>query len=173
MAEEKEKAEGAEAPAKKSKMVPILLGVVLVVGAAIGTVAFVLPKKQEVVKVPSIDEFTAIQYPQKIKWTWNLSSKGMTRMGVLGINFEYRTRDPLLASQAIERNYSRMYGEVRVMLADKSPEDVEGGAGLRQLKLELLDILDRSLFPENEETEDETKIQSKVSDVFILELLVK
>ncbi len=154
---------------KKGKLIPILLGIFLVVGAAIGTVAVVLPpseeEAEEEVAVEPLDArtpdgeadlFPAKKFvpdtPNALRWTFTPNTADMSRKGVLRISFRYRTREPephLKTLATIADNLDEMRNAVRLLLADKSPSDLAGKRGLEALSNGLLGILNEKIFPGN------------------------
>ena len=163
MAEDKPdtQAEGHGAP-KPGRLVPVLLGAILVVGGAIGVVALTAPKGDHGVKKVDLDSLEAVRYDDRFDWTFNLAGKGPRGMGRLKVSFDYKAADRATAQKMIQRGWDKARSEIQILLLAKSKDDLSSPAGAIQLKQEILERLGLAFFPSS---------QGKISDVYILELI--
>ena len=148
---------------KGGKMLPILLGVILVVGAAVGTVAFVLPPSGEPEEAVPITDFEdQMSLPMKVSWTLG------PKIGQIEFRYVFRVRTE--AQQAVERTMDskrdRLKAAVLSYLSDKTATQVGGPRGLA---LTLVPIVERSLFPDDADELNEAKKNVQVSEVLILD----
>ncbi len=164
MAEEKEKT--PEEGGGKSKTLPLLLGIVLVVGAAVGVVAMTSPPAKQEGSAPlDLDSLPGTQWEEKLSWTFNPSSqRHVTKISIV---FEYKAEDPLKATAAIQKGMYKAKSDIRLLCMSKTIEDLSTAEGAMQLKLEIQNALNQAFFPED------AKVNAKVSDVFFDEYLIK
>ena len=168
MADEKQEAQ-EEKP--KSKLVPILLGVILVVGGAVATVAMTSPPAEEKPVEVDLDSLKAIRYDEEIGKTFSVGG-GQQDMAKIKAVFDYKAEDPLKATAAIQEGWAKAQDALSELMLGKTAADLHGKAGFIQLKAELKNLLNDAFFPEPE-GEDEDAVKGKVSDVYITEFLVK
>ncbi len=165
MADDKEKKEGEEGGGK-SKMLPILLGVILVVGGAVGVVAMTAPQKpKEAKKEIDLDSFPAKVWPEKLSWTFNPGTR--RNVAKIGISFEYKAEDDLKTQGVILEALPKARSRIQILLLGKKVDELTGGDNALQLKLEMRDILNETFFPNAEDA------HAKVSDVYFDEYLIK
>ncbi|PIE24714.1 MAG: hypothetical protein CSA62_02460 [Planctomycetota bacterium] len=163
--QEDKAAEGGEEK-KGGKMLPILLGVILVVGAAIGTVAFVLPGEKEPEQIVPITEFPEqMSRPMKVGWPDG------TKTGQIEFRFVYRQRPEAQegVQKAIEENRDRLKASVLSYLSGKNPRQVGGPRGLA---MTLVPIVERSLFPDELKKVSEAERDVQVMEVLVLDYFV-
>lgn len=167
MADEKEtEATEGEEVKKKGKLFPILIGVILVVGAAVGSVAMMSPPPDEEPEEVKIEDFEAKRYDKQLDWAFNLRSATGQAMGRLKISFDYKAEDPLMAMPKIEKGWDKAKSYVRKLLFRKKASDFKGDvvAPLDQLSIELKKILTNAFFPDED---------GMVSEVFILDFIMQ
>lgn len=164
MAEEKEATTEGEEPKKKGKLFPILLGVILVVGAAVGTVAMMSPPPDEEPEEIKLEDLEAKRHDKQLDWSFNLRSAQGQAMGRLKISFDYKAEDPLVAAPLIEKGWDKAKSDVRKLLFGKKRSDFDASGALTQLSVELAKALESAFFPDGE---------GLVSEVFILDFIVQ
>lgn len=164
MAGKDEAAAAAEAPKKKGKLVPILIGVVLVVGGAVATVALTSPAKDTEVKKVDLNTLKPTRYEKQLEWSFNLRGGSGQGMGRLKISFDFKAEDPAAAQPLIGKGWDKALSDVRLLLFSKARDDFKNRSGMEQLKLEVAQLLEQSFFPEGE---------GLVSDVYFLEWIVQ
>lgn len=161
MADEKETAV-AEEPKTKGKFIPILIGVILVVGGAIGTVAVTSPPGDEEVVEVDLETLPPQRCDKQLDWSFNLRGGSGQGMGRLKISFDYKAEDPLVAAPLIERGMDKAKSDVRMLLFGKERDDFKDVAGLTQLRMEISKHLEEAFFPDGD---------GIVSEVYILEFI--
>lgn len=164
MSENQEEKPQEAAEEKKSKLLPILFGVLLVVGAAVGTVAFVLPPKEAEQAPPPISEFQQVLHPEKWSVRWPVESK----IGQIEFKFMYRTRDPLWAEKTIADRSDMLVAKVLRHLSERTAQEVGGLTGLTSA---LRTVVEDAVFPEAKEALNESEKMAIVSDILILNYL--
>ncbi len=164
MADEKE--QKAEEGGRKSKLLPMILGIVVVVGAAVGVVALTAPPAaEEAPKKVDLDSLPGIQWEDKLEWTFNPRSR--RHVAKISIVFEYKAEDPLAAANAISKGMSKAKSDVRLLCMSKSVEELGSAEGAMELKLEIQQALNEAFFPKD------SGVKAKVSDVFFDDYLIK
>ncbi|GEM_PF-2639013 len=165
MADEKEKKDEQEG-GRKSKLLPIFLGMILVVGGAVGVVAMTAPQKpKEEKKEVDLDSFPPKVWPEKLSWTFNPGTR--RNVAKIGISFEYKAEDDIKTQGVIVEALPKARSRIQILLLGKSVDELTGGDNALQLKLEMRDILNETFFPNSEEA------HAKVSDVYFDEYLIK
>lgn len=156
-------AEEAVEETKKSRLVPVILGAVLVIGASAGVVVMTAPPppEQEEQEV-DYSSLPAKQWERSLSETFNpLNSKNS--ICKLSYYFEYKAPDdPLLEQKVIEPNLRKAQSEILIFLKGMTKEDLEGSSGAQHIRKKLRQLLNESVFPNGD---------GIISDVFIKDLL--
>lgn len=150
MAEDKQKENDAKADQARKKSLPAL--VLVAVGAIVGGagVAFVVPPKTiAVVEPPKVLELVDVTHPDVIQHEFNprtRAGKGIVRVA---LKFVYTVREDLEddAFAQLKANWEQANSNVLLLLKTRSMEELQSEAGVRMLERDLIDDLDRTLFP--------------------------
>lgn len=155
MAEEKKKeGDGKAEDGKKKKGLPPI--VLIAVGAIVGGagVVFAIPPKVKEVKVeePHFEEID-VTHPDPIKKTFNPRTK--TGKGTARVEFKlvYTVREDREheAFELIKTNWEQANSNALMLLKNRSKEELDSDLGMRTLEKDLIDELDRTLFPSKPE----------------------
>ncbi len=155
MAEEKTKDADPKAGAGKKKGLPPI--VMIAVGAIVGGagVVFAVPPKtiavKEEVKVPQTIDVT---HPDLIQHEFNPRTKAGKGIGRVALKFVYRVREDMedTAFQQIKEHWEQANSNVLLILKTRSMEELGSESGVRTLEKDILDDLDRTLFPGEQKT---------------------
>lgn len=155
MAEDKKKeGDGKAEEGKKKKGLPaiVMVAVGAVVGGA-GVVFAVPPKEKVVVQAPKRLEIIDVTHPDVIEHEFNPKSKAGRGIARFSFKFVYSVREDLEkdAFKLIEENWETAKSNALDVLANRSIEELNSEAGRRILTSDLIDDLDRSLFPGKKE----------------------
>ena len=153
MAEEKKKeADGkAEDGKKKKKGLPAI--VMVAVGAIVGGagVVFAVPPKVKIEKVQEKPhELIDVKHPDEILHEFNPKSRGAGRgIARMSFKFVYTVRDDHVdeAFEQIKEHWEDARSVTLDVFANRSWEELNSEAGRRMLEKDLIDELDRALFP--------------------------
>lgn len=153
MAEEKKKeADGkAEDGKKKKKGLPPI--VMVAIGAIVGGagVVFAVPPKEKVVKVEEPHyEVIDVRHPDEIQHEFNPKSRGAGRgIARMSFKFVYSVREDLepKAFALIKEHWEEGKAAALDVFANRSIEELNSEAGRRMLEKDMIDELDRALFP--------------------------
>jgi hypothetical protein len=150
VSDDKNKDGDGKAEGKPKKRLP---AIVLVAAGAIaggaGVVFAVPPKVKEVhveVKVPALAEIT---HPDPLKITFNPRTRAGKGTARAEIKFVYTVREDREqeAFESIKANWDEAHSNALMMLKNRSMEELQEARGLRLLERDLIDELDRVLFP--------------------------
>ncbi len=177
MADAKEEQE----PKKKGKLVPVLIGVVVVVGAAIGVVAVTAPPASEVEEVEvDLDTLPSQRCEEPFDLTFNLAGSGARGVGRLKFAFDYKAEDPIAAKEAVKLGRAKAQGELMILLLGKTRAQLGSPEGVITAKHEIQAILQRAFFPEQDDkakgkakskANGKPAVRGKITDVYLTELL--
>ncbi len=148
---------------KRSPLIPVILGAVLVIGASAGVVVMTAPpapeQEEEVLDYATLP---SKQWAMSLSETFNpLNSKNS--ICKLSYWFEYKAPDdPLLEQQVIQPNLRKAQSEILIFLKGMTKEDLEGSSGAQHIRKKIKQLLNESIFPSG---------KGIVSDVFIKDLL--
>lgn len=152
MAEEKTKT--ADSPAEganKKKGLPplVLIAVGAIVGGA-GVVFAVPPKTIEVAQPVKVYETLDVTHPDPIQHEFNPRTKAGKGIGRVALKFVYRVREDQEAAafEQIKEHWELANSNVLLLLKTRSMEELQSESGVRMLEKDLMDDLDRTLFPE-------------------------
>lgn len=150
MADDKNKDGDGKTEGKPKKRLP---AIVLVAAGAIaggaGVVFAVPPKIKEVhveVKAPQLVEVT---HPDPLKITFNPRARAGKGTARAEIKFVYTVREDREheAFEAIKTNWDEAHSDALMLLKNRSMEELQDPRGLRLLERDLIEELDRVLFP--------------------------
>jgi hypothetical protein len=150
VAEEKKKdGDGKAEDGKKKGLPPIVL---IALGAIVGGagVVFAVPPKVKEVKVePPHYELTDVTHPDPVKKTFNPRSRTGKGTARVEFKFVYTVREDLepAAFAQIKENWEQANSNALVLLKNRSMEELNSDLGMRALEKDLIDDLDRTLFP--------------------------
>lgn len=155
MAEDKKK--GADAKSddgKKKKGLPAF--VLIAVGAVLGGagVVFAIPPKVKEVRVEARHyEDVDVTHPDPIKKSFNprtRSGKGQARVE---FKFVYTVREDRKgdAFELIRANWEEAQSKALMLLRNRSVEELQSDLGMRTLEHDLVEELDRAIFPSRPE----------------------
>lgn len=147
MADDKKK-EDSKSAKKKGLPAIVMIAVGAIVGGA-GVVFAVPPKTVEVqVKEPE-HAFSDITHPDQIKHEFNPRTKAGKAIASIALKFVYTVRDDLegVAFEQIKEHWDEANSHALVVMKTRSMEELQAESGLRILEKELIDDLDRTLFP--------------------------
>ena len=153
----------------KSKLVPILLGVILVVGGAVATVAMTSPPAEEEPVEVDIEKLAPTRYAEQFEKTFTLGG-GQQDMAKFTISFDYKAEDVLKATELIQRGWVKAEDALSELMLGKSGADINSKAGFVQLKAELKELLNEAFFGV---AEDEEPIKAMVCDVYIPKFIIR
>ena len=152
MAEDKKKeADGkAEDGKKKKKGLPpiVLIALGAIVGGA-GVVFAVPPKVKEVVKEEPHFEEEDYTHPDPIKKTFNPHTRAGKATARVEFKFVYTARSDheTQAFDQIKQNWESALHGTLMLLMNRSMEELRSETGMRILEKDMIDELDRVLFP--------------------------
>lgn len=155
MAEDKKKeGDGKAEEGKKKKGLPaiVMVAVGAVVGGA-GVVFAVPPKEKVVVQAPPHFEVVDVTHPDVIEHEFNPKSKAGRGIARFSFKFVYSVREDLEkdAYALIKDNWETAKSNVLEVLSNRSIEELNSETGRTLLMSDLVDDLDRSLFPGKKE----------------------
>ena len=151
MADDKKKEPEAKADdGKKKKGLPAI--VLVIAGAVVGGagVVFAVPPKVKEVPVPApVFEIVDVTHPDPIKKTLNprsTSGKGTARVE---FKFVYSVREDreTEAFDRIKANWELANSKTLMLLKNRTMRELQSEAGIVALEKDLVDELDRALFP--------------------------
>ena len=155
MADEKTKDASAKPEGKKKKGLPplVLIAVGAIAGGA-GVVFAVPPKTVEVKQEVKPPELVDVTHPDVIQHEFNPRTKAGKGMGRVALKFVYRVREDQEATafDSIKENWEQANSNVLLILKTRSMEELGSEAGMRTLEKDILDDLDRTLFPGDAKT---------------------
>jgi flagellar basal body-associated protein FliL len=151
MSEEKKK-DGdpkAEEGKKKKGLPPIIL---IAVGAIVGGAGVVFAVPAKTVEVPHVEpvyEFVDVTHPDPMQHEFNPRTKAGKGMGRVALKFVYTVREDKEhdAFEQIKTHIEQANSNVLLLLKTRSMEELQSEAGIRMLEKDLIDDLDRTLFP--------------------------
>lgn len=151
MAEEKNKdADSAKSGGGKKKGLPslVLVAVGAIAGGA-GVVFAVPPKTVEVASAPKVYATFDVTHPDPIQHEFNPRTKAGKGIARVALKFVYRVREDneAAAFEQIKKRWELANSNVLLLLKTRSMEELNSEAGVRMLEKDILDDLDRTLFP--------------------------
>ena len=155
MAEEKKKeedgkAEGKPEVKKARKGLPVVAMVAAgaILGGA-GVVFAVPPKEVKVAEAKKPLELIDVTHPDFIEHAFNPKSKAGRGIATMKFKFVYTVREDLErdAFEQIKTNWDLANSNTLCILTNRSIEEFNTEAGLRILEKDLIDDLDRTVFP--------------------------
>lgn len=150
MAEEKKKEGDAKVDAAPKKRLPTLVLVALgaIVGGA-GVVFAVPPKTIEVKVEAKVREIVDVTHPDPIAHDFNPRSKPGNRIVRVQFKFVYTVREDHEpdAFALIRQHWDQANSSVLTLLRQRSAEELQSDAGRAMLEKDIIDGLDRDLFP--------------------------
>lgn len=152
MAEEKQKEDGKGEGAKKKGLPPLVLVAVGAIVGGAGVVFAVPPKTVEVVQPVVIPDMVDVTHPDPIQHEFNPRTKAGKGIGRVAMKFVYRVREDLedQAFEQIKTHWELANSNVLLLLKTRSMEELQSESGVRMLEKDLIDDLDRTLFPEQD-----------------------
>ncbi|MBL8750668.1 MAG: flagellar basal body-associated FliL family protein [Planctomycetes bacterium] len=155
MAEEKQKEDPkADAGKKKKGLPPIVMIAVGAIAGGAGVVFAVPPKTIEVKQEVKPVEYVDVTNPDVIQHEFNPRTKAGKGVGRVALKFVYRVREDQEkeAYDRIVENWEQANSNVLLILKTRSYEELQTEAGVRTLEKDILDDLDRTLFPGDPKT---------------------
>lgn len=155
MAEEKQKEDPkADAGKKKKGLPPIVMIAVGAIAGGAGVVFAVPPKTIEVKQEVKPVEYVDVTHPDVIQHEFNPRTKAGKGVGRVALKFVYRVREDQEgeAFEKIKENWEQANSNVLLILKTRSYEELQTEAGVRTLEKDILDDLDRTLFPGDPKT---------------------
>jgi flagellar basal body-associated protein FliL len=153
VAEEKKEADGKAEGGKKKKGLPplVLIAVGAIVGGA-GVVFAVPPKTVKVAEPVKVYETLDVTHPDLIQHEFNPRTKAGKGIGRVALKFVYRVREDLeeTAFEQIKEHWELANSNVLLLLKTRSMEELQSESGVRMLEKDIIDDLDRTLFPEHD-----------------------
>lgn len=151
MAKEKTKETDSKADAgKKKKGLPaiVMIAIGAIVGGA-GVVFAVPPKTIAVVEPVKVLETLDVTHPDPIQHEFNPRTKAGKGIGRVALKFVYRVRedDEAQAFEKIKEHWEQANSNVLLILKTRSMEELQSESGVRTLERDVIDDLDRTLFP--------------------------
>jgi hypothetical protein len=139
------KADGA--PKKRLRSI-VLVAVGAIAGGA-GVVFAVPPKVKEVIVETRRAEDVDVTHPDALKITFNPRSRAGKGTARAEFKFVYTVRDDRErdAFDQIKQNWDEANSKTLMLLKNRSMEELQSDLGLRTLERDLIDELDRVLFP--------------------------
>jgi flagellar basal body-associated protein FliL len=150
VAEEKKKDADAKVDGGKKKRLPpvVLIAIGAIVGGA-GVVFAVPPKVKEVKVEEPHFELVDVTHPDPVKKTFNPRSRAGKGTARVEFKFVYTVREDREgeAFDAIKTNWEQANSNTLMLLKNRSMEELQSDLGMRTLEKDLIDELDRVLFP--------------------------
>ena len=148
--EKKNQTETKTEAAAPKKRLPTL--VLVAIGAAVGGagVVFAVPPKTVEVKVEAkVHEIVDVTHPDPIVHDFNPRTKPGNRVVRVQFKFVYTVRDDREAEafEQIRQRWDQANHNVLVLLKQRSVEELQSDAGRAMLEKDIIDDLDRALFP--------------------------
>ena len=135
----------------KKKGLPAI--VLIAAGAALGgagVVVAVPPKVVEVEVEQPVFELVDIEHPDVLEFTFNPVSK--TGRGIASFKFQFvytvREDHEEEAFELIKAKWRQANSNILMILSNRSMEELRTESGIRMLEKDVIDDLDRTLFPE-------------------------
>ncbi|MBM4061721.1 MAG: flagellar basal body-associated FliL family protein [Planctomycetes bacterium] len=154
MAEEKKKEGDGKADQARKKGLPAI--VMIAVGAIAGGagVVFAVPPKEKVVIVAEKPpELIDVRHPDEIQHEFNPKSDAGRRIARVNFKFVYtvlETREKE-AFELLQRHWEEAKAATLEVLANRAIDELSSETGRRLLEKDLVDELDRTLFPGRKE----------------------
>lgn len=155
MSEDKKKEGDAKADAgKKKKGLPpiVLIAVGAIVGGA-GAVFAIPPKTIEVKAPPVVHKTLDLLHPDPILHEFNPRTKAGKGMVRLSFKFRYQVRDDHEESafELLKQHWEDAQSTSLLLLKQRSMEELQSDAGVRVLEKDMIEALDKTLFPAGKE----------------------
>ena len=156
MAEEKTKDADPKADGGKKKkgLPPIVMIAIGAIAGGAGVVFAVPPKTIEVKEEVKIPETIDVTHPDLIQHEFNPRTKAGKGIGRVALKFVYRVREDNeeAAFELIKQNWEQANSNVLLILKTRSMEELQSESGVRTLEKDIIDDLDRTLFPGDAKT---------------------
>ena len=151
MADDKKKEADAKA-AKKKGLPPIVMIAVGAILGGVGVVFAIPPKTVEVMVAEPVHEYADVTHPDQIKHEFNPRTKAGKGIASLALKFVYTVREDQEheAFEQIKEHWDEANSNVLKIMKLRSMEELQAEAGVSILEKDLIDDLDRTLFPEIE-----------------------
>lgn len=148
VAEEKGQQGVGSARGRKPLLAAVLVAFGAMAGGA-GVVVAVPPKTVEVKGPEPVHELVDVLHPDPILHEFNPRSKVGKGIARVQLKFVYTVREDREAQAfaRIEQQWEQVISNVLVLLKSRSMEQLRSDAGVAMLEKELIDDLDRTLFP--------------------------
>ncbi len=161
MADDKKRESEGKTEGGKRKGLPAI--VMVAVGAVLGGVGVVFavpPKTVEVPVAPPEHEFCDVTHPDQIKHEFNPRTKAGKAIASIALKFVYTVRDDReqAAFEQIGKYWDDANSNVLRILKQYSMEQLQAESSIVVLEKELIDDLDRTLFPANGKGEKLAKV---------------
>jgi flagellar basal body-associated protein FliL len=151
LAEDKKKegAAKAEDGAKKKGLPAIVMVAVGAIVGGAGVVFAVPPKTVEVPVAEPVYHDIDVTHPDPIKKEFNPRTRAGKGIGRVAMKFVYTVREDQEAAafEQIKAHWEFANSNVLMILKTRSMEELQSEAGVRMLERDLMDDLDRTLFP--------------------------
>jgi flagellar basal body-associated protein FliL len=151
VAEDKKKeADGKAEDGKKKKGLPpvVMIAIGAIVGGA-GVVFAVPPKTVEVKVEEKHHELVDVTHPDPVKHEFNPRTKAGKGIARVELKFVYTVREDREAEafEAIKEKWDLLRSNILLILKTRSMEELQSESGMRSLERDIIDDLDRTLFP--------------------------
>jgi hypothetical protein len=147
--EKKQDGDGKTEGTPKKRLPSIVLVAVGAIAGGAGVVFAVPPKVVEVKVEQRRLEDVDVTHPDALKVTFNPRSRAGKGTARVEIKFVYTVREDREreAFTAIAANWDEANSKTLMLLKNRSMEELQSDLGLRTLERDLIDELDRVLFP--------------------------
>ena len=145
---EPERQQGARAGGRKTLLAAVLVALGAIAGGA-GVVVAVPPKTVEQKGPEPVYEVVDVVHPDPILHEFNPRSKVGKGIARVQLKFVYTLREDheQKAFARIEQQWEQVISNVLVLLKSRSMEELRSETGVAMLEKQLIDDLDRTLFP--------------------------
>ncbi|MCA8954255.1 MAG: flagellar basal body-associated FliL family protein [Planctomycetes bacterium] len=153
MADNKKKDGDEKTDEAKKKGLPAI--VLVAAGAALGGVGVVFavpPKVVEVEVEQPVFELVDIEHPDVLEFTFNPVSKTGRGIASFKFQFVYTVREDREeeAFELIKEKWRQVNSNILLILSNRSMDELRTESGIRMLEKDLIDDIDRTLFPERD-----------------------
>ncbi|HEX5054021.1 MAG TPA: hypothetical protein VFZ65_19740 [Planctomycetota bacterium] len=150
MAEEKSKEGDGKVETGKKKRLPAIAMVAIGAIAGGAGVVFVVPPKTVEVKVEApVHEYVDVTHPDAIQHEFNPRTRAGKGIGRVQLKFVYTVREDLegQAFEQIKEHWEQANSNMLKILKSRSMEELQSEAGVCMLEKDIVDDLDRTMFP--------------------------
>jgi flagellar basal body-associated protein FliL len=172
VAEEKKKEGDAKVDAAPKKRLPTLVLVALGAIAGGAGVVFAVPPKTIEVKVEAkVHEIVDVTHPDPIAHDFNPRTKPGNRIMRVQFKFVYTVREDREpdAFGLIKQHWDQVNSDVLVLLKQRSAEELQSDGGRAMLEKDIIDDLDRVLFPAGQNGEKVARVTRVMWSKFLMQ----